>query len=83
MTRETQRQLYEALRTHTSGLEITRGAASGLDLVVLDRRIEAVRLLLEWLSQALEPQPPVFPAARSSKNSPPAISDSDISISYS
>jgi hypothetical protein len=55
MTRETQHELYQALEAHTSELEITRGAASGPDLEVLDRRIEAARLLLEWLSQALEP----------------------------
>ena len=41
MTRETQRQLYQALKAHTSELEITRGATLGLDLEALDRRIEA------------------------------------------
>jgi hypothetical protein len=64
MTREAQRQLYQALMAHTSELEITRGVASGADLEILDRRIEAGRLLLEWLSQALEPQTPAFSAVQ-------------------
>ena len=55
MTRETQRQLYRVLNAHTSDLEIARGVTSGPDLDVLDRRIEAARLLLEWIWQALEP----------------------------
>jgi hypothetical protein len=76
MTRETQRQLYQALEAHTSELEITRGAASGPDLEVLDRRIEAARLLLKWLWQALEPQPPAFPAVQTPRpSSPPADQD--------
>jgi hypothetical protein len=72
MTREAQRQLYQALKAHTSELEITRGAAS--DLEALDRRIEAARLLLEWLSQALERQPPPFPAVQTP---PPSSSPAD------
>jgi hypothetical protein len=47
------RQLYEAVTAHKVHLEITRGFA-GLELEVLDRRIEATRLLLEWLEQAHE-----------------------------
>jgi hypothetical protein len=50
---ETQRQLYQALKAHKSDLEITRATASGLNQEI-DPRIEAVRRLLEWLSQALE-----------------------------
>jgi hypothetical protein len=67
MTRETQHELYQAFEAHTSELEITRGAASGPDLEVLDRRIEAARLLLEWLSQALEAPPEA--------QTPPSASD--------
>jgi hypothetical protein len=74
MTRETQRQLYQALKVHTSELEITRGATLGLDLEALDRRIEAAQGLLEWLSQALEPQPPAFPAVQAP---PPSRSPAD------
>ena len=62
MPRETEGQLYQAVKSHTFDLEITRGGASGPDLEVLDRRIADSRLLLEWLSQALEPHPPAFPA---------------------
>jgi hypothetical protein len=48
-TRETRRQLYQALEAHKLDLEITRSLTSGPDLEVLDRQIEAARLLLEWL----------------------------------
>jgi len=48
MTRETQCQLYEALNAHTSDLQITRSTASGTDLEVPDRRIEAAWQLLKW-----------------------------------
>jgi hypothetical protein len=51
MKREAQRQLFQALKAHKFELEITRGVALGLDRNVLDGRIEAARLLLEWLSQ--------------------------------
>jgi hypothetical protein len=51
MTTNAQRQLHQALMTHTSDLEIERGAALDCDL---DDRIEAARQLLEWLEQALE-----------------------------
>ena len=64
MTREAQRQLYQALKAHKAELEITRGVAPGSDLEILHRRIEAARLLLEWLSQALEPQTPASPAVQ-------------------
>jgi hypothetical protein len=60
-TREARRQLYEALRAHKFELELIRGVASGPDLEVLDRRIEAARLLLEWLARAPEPDPPASP----------------------
>jgi hypothetical protein len=51
MTTDAQRQLHQALKTHTSDLEIERGAALDCDL---DDRIESARQLLEWLEQALE-----------------------------
>jgi hypothetical protein len=69
MTRETQRQLYQALKTHKLDLEITRPITSDLDLEVLDRRIEAARLLLEWLSRTLGPDPPSFPTAQTPPSS--------------
>ena len=62
-TRETQHQLYQVLKAHKFELEITRGVTSGPDLEILHRRIEAVRLLLEWLSRALELEPPASPEA--------------------
>jgi hypothetical protein len=74
MTREAQRQLYHALEAHTSALQDGRSVTSGRDLEALNRRIEAARLLLEWLSQALEPQPPVSPAAQTP---PPSSSPAD------
>jgi hypothetical protein len=75
-TKESQRQLYEALTAHKFELEIIQGIASGPDLEVQDRRIEAARLLLEWLSRALEPQPPAFPAIQTtSPSSAPADPD--------
>jgi hypothetical protein len=61
MTTEGQRQLYQALSTHKFELEIIRGVASGPDLEVLDRRIEAAQLLLEWIARALELEPPASP----------------------
>jgi PEP-CTERM motif len=64
MTRETQHDLYQVLEAHKFDLEITRGVTSGPNLEVLDRRIEATRLLLEWLSQALEPHPEASPAVQ-------------------
>ncbi len=64
MTRETQRQLYQAVKAHIFELEITRGVGEGLDREALDRRIEAARQLSEWLSQVLELQPAAFPAAQ-------------------
>jgi antitoxin component HigA of HigAB toxin-antitoxin module len=51
MTTDAQRQLHQALKTHTSDLEIERGAALDYDL---DDRIEAARQLLKWLEHALE-----------------------------
>jgi hypothetical protein len=64
MTRDAQRQLYQALEAHKFDLEITRSLTSGPHLEVLDRRIEAARLLLEWLSRALEPRPEASPATQ-------------------
>jgi len=61
-TREAQRELYQALSTHKFELEIIRGAAADPDLEVLDRRIEAVQLLLEWIARALGLEPPASPA---------------------
>jgi hypothetical protein len=40
-TRNAQRQLYQALKTQKSELELTRGLAAGPDRVAVDRRIEA------------------------------------------
>jgi hypothetical protein len=74
MTRETQRQLYQALNAHKSELEITRGAASGPDLEILDRRIEAARLLLEWIWRALEIEPRASPEVQTP---PPSSSPAD------
>jgi hypothetical protein len=68
-TREAHHQLYQALNAHKLELEMTRGVTSGLDLEVLDRRIEAAQRLLEWLSQALEPPPP---ASRAFQTPPPS-----------
>jgi hypothetical protein len=70
MARETQRLLYQALKVHKFDLEITQGVTSGPDLEILDRRIEAARLLLEWLSLALELGPP----ASQSVQTPPSSS---------
>jgi hypothetical protein len=73
---EARRQLYQALRAHSSELEIERGVTSGPDLEVLDRRIEAARLLLEWISRALELDPPASPAFQTpSPSSAPADRD--------
>ena len=70
MTRETQRQLYWVLKAHKSELEITRGAPSGLDLEVFNRRIVAARQLVEWLSPALELGPPASPTVQTPPSSP-------------
>jgi hypothetical protein len=74
MTREARRQLYEALTAHKFELEIIRGGGAGPDLEVLDRRIEAARLLLEWLSRVLELEPPASPAVQTL---PPSSSQAD------
>jgi hypothetical protein len=57
-------RLYQAVKAHASHLEVTRAVAAGLDLEVLDRRIEATRLLSGWLSQALGLGSAPFPEAR-------------------
>jgi hypothetical protein len=76
MTRDAQRQqLYEALRAHASELEIERSVTSGPDLEVLDRRIEAVRLLLEWIWRALALEPPASPEVQTP---PPSGSPTDL-----
>jgi hypothetical protein len=64
MTRETQCQLYQAVKAHKSGLEIIRGVASGPDLEAVDRRIEATLLLLEWIARALDLETPASPAVQ-------------------
>ena len=74
MIRETHRQLYQAVKAHTSELEITRDVVEGFDREALDPRIEAARQLLEWLSQALEIRPAAFPAAQTP---PPSASPAD------
>jgi hypothetical protein len=58
VSEQVRRQLYEAVAAHKADLEITRGFA-GLELEVLDRRIENTRRLLEWLDQAHELPPEV------------------------
>jgi GAF domain-containing protein len=73
-TREARHQLYEVLSAHKFELEIIRGVASGPDLEILDRRIEAARLLLEWISRALELEPPASPAVQTP---PPSTSPVD------
>jgi hypothetical protein len=55
-TRRAQRQLYQALKTQKFELQLTRGLAWGPDREAVDRRIEAARVLLDWLSEILEPQ---------------------------
>jgi hypothetical protein len=74
MKREAQRELYAALKAHKLELEIIRGGAAGPDLEVLDRRIEAARLLLKWISRALELEPPASPAVQTP---PPSTSPVD------
>jgi hypothetical protein len=50
---DAERDLHQALKAHKFDLEITRGIALPPHLeVLLDRRIEAAELLLEWLEQA-------------------------------
>jgi hypothetical protein len=71
MTKEAQRQLYQALEAHKFELEIARGVTSGPDL---DRRIEAARLLLEWIARALELDPPASPEVQTP---PPSTSPVD------
>jgi hypothetical protein len=56
------RRLYQAIEAHRFDLEVTRSVASGLDLTILDRRLDAVRQLLESLSQALELELQASPA---------------------
>jgi hypothetical protein len=54
MATDAQHRLFEALKAHTSELEAERKSASGPDQAVFDRRLEAARKLLEWLSTTLE-----------------------------
>jgi hypothetical protein len=58
MATDAQHRLFEALKAHTSELEAKRKQALEDDQVVLDRRLEAARRLLEWLSTTLEPGSP-------------------------
>jgi hypothetical protein len=74
MTSEARRHLYQALKAHKLELEITRGVAVGPDLEILDRRIEAARLLLEWIARALELEPP---ASLAVQTPPPSSSLAD------
>jgi hypothetical protein len=74
MSIEAQIELFQAVKAHNLGLETTRPITSGLDLDVLDRRMEAAQRLLEWLSQALELHPAVFPAVRTP---PPSSAPAD------
>jgi hypothetical protein len=67
-------QLYQALKSHKFVLEITRGVTSDPDLENLDGRIEAVRLLLEWISQTLELDPPASPEVQTP---PPSSAPAD------
>ena len=69
-TRETRHELYQALNAHTSNLEIIRSITSGRNLEALDRRIDAARLLLEWLEQALELERPASRAIQEPPSSP-------------
>jgi hypothetical protein len=55
-------KLFQAIKAHTSVLEIERDNATGLNREVLDGRTEAARQILEWLEQAREPEPSVSPA---------------------
>jgi hypothetical protein len=54
MATEAQDRLFDALKAHSSDLQAEREGASELDQAVLDRRLEAARKLLEWLSTTLE-----------------------------
>jgi hypothetical protein len=49
-------ELYQVLKAHKLELEDRRGV-SARDEEILDRRIEAVQLLIEWLEQELEIEP--------------------------
>jgi hypothetical protein len=66
---EDRKDLYEALETHKSALEIIRDGAAAPYLKVLDSRIAAVQSLLEWLAQAPETQPPASPASQTPPSS--------------
>jgi hypothetical protein len=61
MATDAKTQLFQALKAHTSELEIERDVASDRDLDALGRRIGSARLLLEWLSKALEPKSVAYP----------------------
>jgi hypothetical protein len=74
MALDAKTQLFQAVETHLSELESERAVASKRDLEALDRRIRAARLLLEWLSKALEPEPAASPT---SEPSPPPGPEAD------
>jgi hypothetical protein len=73
-TEEAQHQVYQVLEAYKSDLELRRADASGSDLEALDRQIEAARLLLEWLAQELELEPPASPAVQTP---PPSSAPAD------
>jgi hypothetical protein len=72
MATDAQIELFRALRAHTAELEIERDSASGHVLEALDRRVEAARLLLDWVSKALGPGPAGFPTQTPSPSEPQA-----------
>jgi hypothetical protein len=54
---EAQVELYQVLKAHKLELLEDRRGVSARDEETLDRRIEAVQRLLEWLEQELEIEP--------------------------
>ena len=66
MATDGQVQLFQALKAHTFELKTRQNAASGRDRADLDHRIEATRLLLEWLLPILAMRPLVCQATRAS-----------------
>jgi hypothetical protein len=74
-TTEAQVELYHALEAHKFDLELTRGV-SAVDQEILDRRIAAVKRLLEWLKQELEIEP-IGPTRRWISHSGDNLSSAD------
>jgi hypothetical protein len=83
MATDARAQLVQAIKAHTAELKIERSLAAIWDVEVLDLRIEATQLLLEWLSKALEPEraaskhqtPPPRGLRVAPKKSPPPETD--------